>query len=51
MLAGNHPQAMKMSSCLQADVRSVYLTYWAMGEAEATGGISNHTSFPTDGEY
>ncbi len=31
VLLGNHQQSMKLSSCLQADARSIYLTYWAAG--------------------
>lgn len=47
VLLGNHPQAMKFSSCVQADARSIYLTYWAGGEVEATGGAdSGHVSYP-----
>lgn len=34
VLLGNHQRSMKMSSCLQADARSIYLTYWAAGEVE-----------------
>lgn len=36
VLLGNHQQAMKHSSCLQADARSIYLVYWATGEVEAS---------------
>lgn len=45
VLLGNHQQSMKMSSCLQADARSVYLTYWAAGEAE--DGMSDAATAPT----
>lgn len=47
-LLGNHPQALKFSSCVQADARSIYLTYWAGGEVEAVGGAdtTGNVSFP-----
>lgn len=49
VLFGNHPQAMKMSSCIQADARSVYLTYWATGEMDAIGGSDpGNPSFPPE---
>lgn len=50
VLLGNHPQAMKMSSCIQADARSIYLTYWATGEMDATGGTDpRNPAFPPEG--
>jgi len=40
-----------MSSCIQADARSIYLTYWATGEMDARGlPDPSNTAFPTDGE-
>lgn len=47
VLLGNHPQALKFSSCIQADARSIYLTYWAGGEVEAVTGVdAGNVSFP-----
>lgn len=47
VLLGNHPQALKFSTCVQADARSIYLTYWAGGEVEAAVGVSpGNVSFP-----
>ncbi|KAL1410723.1 hypothetical protein Q8F55_001665 [Vanrija albida] len=36
VLLGNHPQAVKMASCVQMDYRGLYLTYWALGEFEGS---------------
>ncbi|BEJ09372.1 hypothetical protein CcaverHIS641_0602870 [Cutaneotrichosporon cavernicola] len=48
VLLGNHQQSMKLSSCLQADARSIYLTYWAAGEFPG-GAVTAPTAAARDG--
>ncbi|CAK9785499.1 hypothetical protein CC85DRAFT_329220 [Cutaneotrichosporon oleaginosum] len=47
VLLGNHQQSMKLSSCLQADARSIYVTYWASGEF-GEFGVGGVTSSPPE---
>jgi hypothetical protein len=50
VLLGNHQQSMKLSSCLQADARSIYLTYWAAGAfGDLTTGPTASTPAARDG--
>lgn len=47
VLLGNHPQAVKMASCVQMDYRSLYLTYWALGEFEGARHMPDEQAAPT----